>query len=204
MRRPVRAERMQHTIACGACAPGADSAQSGLGLSASGKSACAQGRDDVNPLCRTGQRADIDPVRAESDQAAQIGEDSVFTTAPGNHQCEHHGHSAARAGDVRVYLKRNIMAAQAVAAAIAALGLVTGAFGALATGNAADLRRRALKNLAGMPGVDIGSVTDESLQNMLNNMDQATAISRGASLANQLTMQQIIDATIPGYEKLQT
>src|SRR4030095_2055000 len=84
-----------------------------------------------------------------------------------------------------------------------AAGIATGGFGAWAKANAAKLAQKRMREAFNLPGVDIGGVTQESLSNILGNMDTASDISRRSTFANQAVLTDLLNQTIPGYSGMQ-
>lgn len=80
----------------------------------------------------------------------------------------------------------------------AAAGLVLGLGGAFLGGRAGDQMKKKLKDIANMPGVDTGAVTDEALTDLLASMGKAGEVSAGVSELNQAQLLAREEMALPG------
>jgi hypothetical protein len=80
-----------------------------------------------------------------------------------------------------------------------ALGLIGSFAGAFGAASAAEKRKKRIGKVAATPGVDIGDVTADNLQDILGNADLAALAGRQLSLADQATLNQLLESSMPGY-----
>lgn len=85
----------------------------------------------------------------------------------------------------------------------AAAGAVLGIIGTTLAGNAAEDQRKRLKGIADTPGLNVGSVEDEALSQMLGNMPKAQTLAGQENQFQTGEQEKQLEALIPGWKGIQ-
>ena len=88
-----------------------------------------------------------------------------------------------------------------VAVGTTAVGMISGAGGAFLGGRAGDIKRKRIEGVANTPGLDIGQITGESLNNQQRYLPQANQLVSDEAKARQATINQLLEQSMPGFTK---